>query len=215
MLPRLLSTLLAILLTICSLPAFAAETVLLEEIVVRSTEVTTNEEVLTIREVRESPARDIGEAAANIPGLTSLRKGAIANDIVLRGLQRDDINVLMDGIRIQGGCPSRMDPPAFHFDFAEVESIEVVKGPYDLTYAGSMGGLVNVISKTVDPVPGFLASLTVGSYEQLSTSFTASMATKTAEVLGGYAYKTSKPPKDGQRRPYHRDLSGDQQESLS
>ena len=86
MLPRHLSTLLAILLTICSLPAFAAETVLLDEIVVRSTEVTTNEEVLTIREVRESPARDIGEAAGNIPGLTSLRKGAIANDIVLRGL---------------------------------------------------------------------------------------------------------------------------------
>ena len=197
MLPRHLSTLFAMLIFTCSLPAFAAETVLLDEIVVRATEVTTNEEVLTIREVRESPARDIGEAAGNIPGLTSLRKGAIANDIVLRGLQGDDINVLMDGVRIQGGCPSRMDPPAFHFDFAEVESIEVVKGPYDLTQAGSMGGLVNVVSKSADPGPGFSASFTVGSYEELSTSVTASMATEKADVLGGYAYKTSKPPKDG------------------
>ena len=134
----IICVLLCLLPTICN----AAGTVLLDEIIIRGTSVPSNEENLTIREVRESPARDIGEAVQNIPGVTALRKGPIANDIVLRGLQRDNINVLMDGVRVHGGCPSRMDPPAFHFDFAEVEAIEIVKGPYDLRYAGGPGGLV-------------------------------------------------------------------------
>ena len=113
----------SITLIFCSSPLFAAEPIMLEEIVVKGAELPSNEETLTIREVRESPARDIGEAVEMLPGLSALRKGAIANDIVLRGQQGDDINVLMDGVRVQGGCPSRMDPPSFHFDFAEVESI--------------------------------------------------------------------------------------------
>jgi hypothetical protein len=86
---------------------YSAEPLLLDEIVVRGSRVPSNEENLNIREVRESPARDIGEALQNIPGVSAFRKGAIANDIVLRGLQRDNINVLMDGVRVHGGCPSR------------------------------------------------------------------------------------------------------------
>jgi iron complex outermembrane receptor protein len=191
------TTVCAITLLASSSVLFAADAILLEEIVVKGTEIPSNEEILTIREVRESPARDIGEAVEMVPGLFSLRKGAIANDIVLRGLQRDNINVLMDGVRVQGGCPSRMDPPAFHFDFAEVESIEVVKGPYDLRYAGSMGGLVNAVSKKPQSGPGLSAVLTYGSFDQLQTSVTGSYATDSYSALAGYAYKYSLPPKAG------------------
>jgi hypothetical protein len=52
---------------------------------------------LSIPEIRESPAIDLGEAMMRMPGLAKVRKGAIANDIVLRGLQRDNVNVLVDG----------------------------------------------------------------------------------------------------------------------
>ena len=69
-------------------------------------------------EIRESPARDVGEALASTAGVWKLRKGGIANEIVLRGYQSKDLNVLVDGQRIYGACPSHMDPPAFHTDFA-------------------------------------------------------------------------------------------------
>ena len=95
------------------------ETLLLEEITVRGQEGSPQQESLTIREVRESSARDMGEALELLPGFSSVTKGAIASDVVLRGLQGDDINVFLDGVRLYGGCPSRMDPPSFHFDFAE------------------------------------------------------------------------------------------------
>jgi len=197
MFTRLIAIFCTITLIFCSSTLFAAEPIMLGEIVVKGAELPSNEETLTIREVRESPARDIGEALEVLPGLSALRKGAIANDIVLRGLQGDDINVLMDGVRVQGGCPSRMDPPSFHFDFAEVETIEVIKGPYDLRYAGGMGGLVNAVSKRPKPGLHLSALATYGSFEQVQTSVTGSYATDSFDALAGYAYKYSLPPKSG------------------
>jgi len=178
-----------------------SESLILEEITVRGREIAPMQETLTVREVRESAARDIGEALDLDPGFTSVRKGAIANDVVLRGLQRDNINVLLDGVRLYGGCPSRMDPPSFHFDFAEVESIEIIKGPYDLKNPGGLGGSVNAVSKHAPEGTAAKASFTYGSYEMLNSSVTASHATDAFSLLAGYAYKSSLPPKsaDGKR----------------
>lgn len=69
------------------------------------------EEALEMREVRESSARDVGEALTRLDGVWKIRKGGIANDVLLRGFQQDNVNVLIDGARIHGACPNRMDPP--------------------------------------------------------------------------------------------------------
>lgn len=177
-------------------PVLSATTIL-DDINIRAERQTPTEESLTIREVMESPARDLGEALESVPGLNSVNKGAIANDIVLRGLQGDDINVFLDGVRLYGGCPSRMDPPSFHFDFAEVEQIKVIKGPYDLENPGSMGGMVNAISKQPPQGPAADVSLTVGSFSLIDSSATASMGSETGDLLGGYAYKSSHSPNTG------------------
>lgn len=182
--------------TIFTTPLLGATT-LLEEIDVRGERQSPISEALTIREVRESPARDMGEALQTIPGFDSVRKGAIANDINLRGLQKDNINVFLDGVRLHGGCPSRMDPPSFHFDFAEVEEIEIIKGPYDLENPGSLGGMVNAKSKQPPLGKNAKFSLTYGSDELMNLSGTASMATEKSALLGGYAYKSSLSPETG------------------
>lgn len=192
----LIMTLVSAALTGFGQPA-GAETVLLDEITVRGRSIPHNEELLTIREIRESPARDMGEALQAVPGLNIVRKGAIANDIVLRGLQGDDINVFLDGVRIHGGCPSRMDPPSFHFDFAEVDAIEVIKGPYDVENPGSLGGVVNAVSRKPDQGPGFSANLTYGTADLVDASLKASYGGESLDALAGYAYKYSLPPRSG------------------
>lgn len=174
-----------------------AETVLLDEITVRGIQQPQSEESLTIREVRESPARGMGEALQALPGLSMVRKGAIANDVVVRGLQGDDINVFLDGVRIHGGCPSRMDPPSFHFDFAEVDAIEVIKGPYDVENPGSLGGVVNAVSRKPGQGSGFSASLTYGTADLVNASLKASYGGEQFDALAGYAYKYSLPPRSG------------------
>lgn len=186
----------ALLAVSAALPAFG-ESLLLEEITVRGEEEPTWEETLTIREVRESPAKDVGEALQRIEGVNIVRKGAIANDIVLRGLQRDNVNVLLDGVRIYGACPNRMDSPAFHYDFAEVGQIRIVKGPYDPENPGSMGGLVDVRTKETKQGPGAELNGTYGSYDARAVSATASYGTGLWDGLVGYAYKDSGVPEDG------------------
>ncbi|MGB3209593.1 MAG: TonB-dependent receptor [Desulforhopalus sp.] len=173
------------------------ESLILEEITVRGEKQQPIEENLTIREVRESPARDIGEALQNVPGLNIVRKGVIANDIVLRGFQRENVNVFLDGVRLHGGCPSRMDPPSFHFDFAEVESIHIIKGPYDLANPGSLAGMINAVSKTPEPGPGANLNLSYGSYNYLDASATASYGGEKFDGLLGYARKSSDVPESG------------------
>jgi iron complex outermembrane receptor protein len=88
------------------------------------------QEGLEAREIRESAAKDVGEALGRIDGISKLRKGGIANDVVLRGMSSSNMNVLLDGARIDGACPGHMDPAAFHVDFAEVERVDVTKGGY-------------------------------------------------------------------------------------
>lgn len=155
------------------------------------------QEGLEMREVRESPAKDVGEALARIEGVSKLRKGAIANDVVIRGLQGGDINVLIDGVRIYGACPGQMDPAAFHVDFAEVERIELTKGAFDMANHGSLGGSVNIIRKRSQRGFHLSPAIQIGSFGYFSPSISGSAGNDQFEVLGGYSYRQSQPFKDG------------------
>lgn len=174
-----------------------AENMQMDEITVKGTKLPPQEESLTIREVRESPARDIGEALKQVEGIDVVHKGAIATDVVLRGQQKDNINVFLDGVRLHGACPNRMDSPSFHFDFAEVEQIKIIKGPYDHTNPGGIGGEIDAISKKPDKGVGGDLSLTYGSYDMANASATASYGTDLYDALLGYAFKYSGVPESG------------------
>lgn len=175
--------------------AFAQE-LLLEEIRVKAQREPFTDS-LEIREVRESSAKDLGEALQKIPGLYFLRKGPIANEIVLRGFRRDNIRIDLDGVYIYGACPNRMDPPEAHVDFSEVQKVEVVKGPYDVRHAGAMAGTVVVELKR--PKPGFHMNLNLsaGSFSFFNPSGSISYADDKFFGLAGFSYRYSKPYKDG------------------
>ncbi len=174
-----------------------AENQILDEITVRGQKESPKEESLSIREVRESPARDMGEALKQIEGISYVRKGAIANDVVIRGFQKDNINVLVDGVRLQGACPSRMDPPSFHYDFSEIEQVKVIKGPYDLSNPGGLGGMIDAQTKEPGQGLGGEINLSYGSWDSFNASATASYGAGGYDGLLGYAYKYSDVPKSG------------------
>ncbi|MCS7171153.1 MAG: TonB-dependent receptor plug domain-containing protein, partial [Aquificaceae bacterium] len=189
---------LIILSAVFSLPAFSQE-LILKEVQVKGKKETFKES-LEVREVRESFAKDVGEALQRIEGISKVRKGGIANDVVIRVFQKDNINVLIDDTEVHGACPNRMDPPAFHVDFSEVERIEVVKGPFDIRHQGSLGGLVNIITRK--PEMGFRLRLNAnaGSFNFVNLSPTVSYRDDKFYGLAGYSYKYSKPYKDGDGR---------------
>jgi iron complex outermembrane receptor protein len=153
-------------------------------------------------DVRESPARDVGELLSDEAGLWKIRKGGIASDVVVRGLQSRDLNVLIDGQRIYGACPNHMDPPAFHVDFSEVERVDVGKGPFDVRYQGSLGGVVNVVTRR--PETGWHATTTlgVGSYGFVNPSVTGSYGGPRISALAGTSYRQSAPYRDGRGQAF-------------
>jgi iron complex outermembrane receptor protein len=148
-------------------------------------------------DIRDSSARDIGEALSRLNGLSLVRKGAIANDIVLHGYQSRNLTVLIDGERIYGACPNGMDPAAFHADFAEVDHLEIAKGPFDVRHQGSLGGLVNVVTRAPGAGLHGSPSLSAGSWGYINPSGVASWGNAGVSVLGGYSYRTADPYRDG------------------
>jgi len=96
----------------------------------------------------EIKSADTAEALAKkVPAISLVRRSGIANDIILRGQKKDNINVLVDGAKIYGACPNRMDPTTSHIATNNIESIEVIEGPYDVENFGTLSGSVKMHTK--------------------------------------------------------------------
>lgn len=153
---------------------------------------------LSSREIRQGAARDLGEATENIAGVEKVRKAGIANDIAIRGLFHDNLATTFDGARLYGACTGQMDPADYHVDLSEVDHVDVVKGPFDVSTQGALGGFVKVITKTADIDGAAIASnVSTGSYGYYNPSSTAQAGSKGFHFLGGYSYRTSEFYSDG------------------
>lgn len=153
---------------------------------------------LTARQIRESSARDLGEAATQIAGVDKVRKAAIANDIAIRGLFHNNLAETIDGAHIYGACTGQMDPAAYHVDLSEVDHVDVVKGPFDVSTQGALGGFVKVITQTPDVRGVRLGSnVSTGSYGYYNPSATLQAGHGALHSLFGYSYRTSEFYSDG------------------
>jgi iron complex outermembrane recepter protein len=100
--------------------------------------------------------RDVGDFLRSIPNVSGVRKGGGAIDPVVRGFKFSQLNVVMDGgMKIENGCPNRMDPVSAHVEVEELSQINVVKGPYLLAYGPSLGGVINLQTENPHPYPNF------------------------------------------------------------
>jgi len=102
--------------------------------------------------IEQNPVRDIGDFLRKVPNIGAVRKGGANLDPVIRGFKFNQLNIQVDnGLRMEGGCPNRMDPTTSHVESGDIEALEVVKGPFALRYGPQMGGVVNML--TIDPRP--------------------------------------------------------------
>ena len=117
------------------------------------------EEMINTQIVKEVSAKEIKSAdladalQKNIPSINLIRRSGIANDIILRGQKRDNINIIIDGTKVCGACVNRMDPPTSHVLTNNIDTVEVTEGPFDVENFGTLSGLVNI--KTKKPTKKF------------------------------------------------------------
>ena len=96
----------------------------------------------SLEQIREV---DLGEILRRQPNISGIRRGGYALDPVVRGFRYSQISVFMDeGIHIEGGCPNRMDPVLAHIEPEQVNSLEIVKGPYLLQYGPAPSASIHI-----------------------------------------------------------------------
>jgi len=104
------------------------------------------------RLVRESNPTDVGELMRKLPGVDAVRRGPVGLDPVIRGLRETEIGVYLDGTRLFPAGAARMDSALSHFDPGAMKNVEVVKGPYALTWGA--GNLAAIRATTFALPPG-------------------------------------------------------------
>lgn len=157
-----------------------------------------NSTIITDISSEELKSADLAEALMkNSPNISIVRRNGIANDIILRGQKKDNINILVDGAKIYGACPNRMDPPTSHIVTNNIKSVKIIEGPYDVENFGTLSGLVSV--DTIEPKEGFNGeiNLNAGSFGYKKASATISGGNEFVKALISASTEKGDQYKDG------------------
>ena len=142
---------------------------------------------------------DLGEALfKQSPSVSMVRRSGIANDVIVRGQKKDNINVTIDGTKVFGACPNRMDPPISHILTNNIDYIEINEGPYNVEDFGVLSADVKIY--TLQPTDEFKGDVNLGfgSWGYKKAALSASGAiTKNVRFLISASAETSKQYEDG------------------
>ncbi|MCG6938401.1 MAG: TonB-dependent receptor [Gammaproteobacteria bacterium] len=152
----------------------------------------------------EVKSADLADALTKkVPGISIVRRSGIANDIILRGQKKDNINILIDNAKVYGACPNRMDPPTSHILTNTIDSIEITEGPYDVENFGTLSGAVKIT--TIKPSAGLSGevSLNLGSFDYRKGAATVSGGNEKVRFLLSASKETSAQYKDGDGNTFY------------
>jgi len=171
------------------------------EVELETINVATKVDTEVIKDVRgeDIKSADLAEALfKQSPSVALSRRSGIANDIVVRGQRKDNINVTVDGTKVYGACPNRMDPPVSHILTNNVDYIEINEGPFNVEDFGVLSADVKI--HTVKPSDEFEGELNLGlgswGYKKGAFSLSGGI-TDTVRVLLSGSTETSEQYEDG------------------
>lgn len=147
----------------------------------------------------EAPAADPREALRQ-SGVSSFTKGALSN-IVIRGYQRENLMITIDGAPYFGATPFRVDAPPFLLNNIEVNNITVTKGPYNLAVPGGLGGTVEITTSDIPRKFSTKTTVSYTSYDAVDGSATVGIGNQTAGASAGYRGRYSAVPEAGDGIP--------------
>lgn len=127
-----------------------------------------------VKDVRgeDIKSADLGEALSKKKANINIsRRSGIANDILIRGQKKDNITVTIDGAKVCGACPNRMDPPISHVLTNNIDFIEVNEGPFNVSDFGSLSADVKVHTLQPSKETHGELSINAGSWDYLKGAF--------------------------------------------
>lgn len=127
--------------------------------------------VFTEQDIKNSGARSISALLSSVAGLKVASNGGRGqqSSLFLRGTNSNHVLVLIDGVKIGSSTSGTVDYEAI--PLAQVERVEIVKGPRSSLYGSeAVGGIVQIFTKkgTDDTKLGF--SVTAGTDDTVITT---------------------------------------------
>lgn len=93
--------------------------------------------------IQVAPGSDGGDLLRAINGVSGSRMGGRGIDPTIRGQKQNQLNIILDGAYLYGGCPNRMDPPTTYTAAESYDRVTVIKGNRSVIYGpGGTGGTV-------------------------------------------------------------------------
>jgi vitamin B12 transporter len=150
--------------------------------------------VISRSDIERRHAESVGELLRSFAGLEIVQSGSRgkASSIFIRGANSNQCLVMLDGVPVN-------DPTTGAFDFSElspanIERIEIVRGPHGILYGSSaIGGVINIITSTGAGGTKRSASLAGGSYRTAEGAISLSGGEKSYH----YSYTLSGARSDG------------------
>ncbi len=153
-----------------------------------------------VKDVRgeEIKSADLGEALSKEKANINIsRRSGISNDILIRGQKKDNITVTIDGAKVCGACPNRMDPPISHVLSNNVDYVEINEGPFNVSDFGSLSADVKVHTLKPAKETHGEVSVNAGSWDYLKGSFMLSGGTEKLRFLLSGSAENGSQYKDG------------------
>lgn len=116
--------------------------------------------------INDRKAVDLKEALATVSGISAIPSGGAYNGFLLRGFESSVL--YRNGLRV--GMPGMGF--GTDFDLANVQSVEVLKGPASVLYGrGEPGGVINLVTKRPESTPHYSVEQQFGSFDYYRTNF--------------------------------------------
>ncbi|MCF6205468.1 MAG: TonB-dependent receptor [Sulfurovum sp.] len=183
-----------------ALSFICAASLLADEVQMQTIDVNASIDTEVIKDIHGEDVKsaDLAEALfKQSPSVSLVRRSGIANDIIVRGQKKDNISVTIDGVKIYGACPNRMDPPVSHVLTNNIDYIEINEGPYNVEDFGVLSADVKV--HTIKPEQAFHGDVNLGfgswGYQKAAATLTG--GTDTVRFLLSGSAETSEQYKDG------------------
>jgi vitamin B12 transporter len=151
-------------------------------------------EVITSAEIRRLPVRTIPEVLEWAMGVDVMPRSPAQADVGIRGSTYEQVLVLVDGVRMS-------DPQTGHFDLnlavplAQVERIEVLRGPASALYGSdAVGGVIHIVTRR-----GGAPSTTVSAQTGTFATRVLSGAVRLGNPVGWLDFGVDEHRSDGHR----------------
>ena len=127
--------------------------------------------VITREDIERLQAQSVQELLRGIPGVSISSNGGLGkvSSVFMRGTESDHVLVLINGIKV--GSATAGTTPFEHIPVAQIERIEVVRGPRSSLYGSeAIGGVIQIFTRTGSGTFKPYFSFGGGSYQTYNTS---------------------------------------------